>query len=77
MITHDVLPYEIVGGVPAKHIGFRFEQDTIEKLEKLQWWNFSDDIITQNIELFSPFIDVQSDKKVMKKLEALCRLGGK
>lgn len=38
VVTKDVLPYEIVGGVPAKHIGWRFDQETIDKIEKSEWW---------------------------------------
>lgn len=39
VVTKDVPPYAIVGGVPAKVIKFRFEQDTINKLTALEWWN--------------------------------------
>ena len=39
VVTKDVKPYEVVGGVPAKLIRKRFDEETIELLEKLQWWN--------------------------------------
>lgn len=39
VVTKDVPPFAIVGGVPAKIIKFRFDQDTINKLTALQWWN--------------------------------------
>lgn len=39
VVTKDVEPYTIVGGVPAKPIRKRFDQETIGKLESLQWWN--------------------------------------
>lgn len=42
VVTKDVKPYEIVGGVPAKHIKFRFSEDTINKLLEIKWWNFND-----------------------------------
>ena len=38
VVTKDVCPYEIVGGVPAKHIGWRFDQETIDKIEQSSWW---------------------------------------
>jgi len=38
VVTHDVKPYEIVGGVPAKHIGWRFDKTKQEKIEKTKWW---------------------------------------
>ncbi|MHC1727619.1 MAG: CatB-related O-acetyltransferase [Syntrophobacteraceae bacterium] len=41
IVTRDVLPYEIVLGVPAKHHRFRFEPKIIERLLKLEWWNYT------------------------------------
>lgn len=40
VVTKDVESYSIVGGVPAKHIKYRFEIEQIEELEKIKWWNF-------------------------------------
>lgn len=39
VVTKDVEPYSIVGGVPAKHIKYRFNSDQIDFLMKMQWWN--------------------------------------
>lgn len=52
VVTKDVPPYAIVGGVPAKVIKYRFEPKQIEFLEKLQWWNWSEATILKNAELF-------------------------
>lgn len=52
VVTKDVPPYAIVGGVPAKILRFRFSEDVIEKLEELQWWNMSEDFLKKNISLF-------------------------
>lgn len=38
IVTKDVPPYAIVGGVPAKIIGHRFDEETIEKLLEMKWW---------------------------------------
>lgn len=43
VVTKDVAPYMIVGGVPAKIIRPRFDDLTIERLLKLQWWRFHKD----------------------------------
>lgn len=40
LVTKDVPPYTIVGGVPARIIRRRFPEDTIAKLLKLQWWEW-------------------------------------
>lgn len=49
VVTKDVEPYTIVGGVPAKPIRKRFDEQTIEKLEKIGWWNWNEEQIRQNI----------------------------
>lgn len=49
VVTKDVEPYSIVGGVPAKEIRKRFSPDLIEKLQSLQWWNWSQDKIKKSL----------------------------
>lgn len=39
VVTTDIEPYSIVGGVPAKEIRKRFSNDDIDFLKKLEWWN--------------------------------------
>ncbi|AKN33415.1 acetyltransferase [Clostridium carboxidivorans P7] len=41
LVTKDVPPYTIVGGMPARIIRKRFEDSVIEDLLKVQWWNWS------------------------------------
>ena len=52
VVTKEVPPYAIVGGVPAKVIRYRFSQDVIDRLMELKWWDKEDRIIKENIELF-------------------------
>ncbi|MGQ0827064.1 MAG: CatB-related O-acetyltransferase [Bacteroidota bacterium] len=52
VVTKDVEPYSIVGGVPAKIIKYRFSQDQIEFLQNFKWWNKDLEWIKSNKDLF-------------------------
>ncbi|KAB6082662.1 MULTISPECIES: CatB-related O-acetyltransferase [Bacteroides] len=47
VVTKDVPPYTIVGGMPAKEIRMRFDKDTVDRLQELQWWNWNIEKITR------------------------------
>ena len=49
VVTKDVPPYTIVGGVPAKTIRRRFDEDTIRELLRLRWWDWPEEMIKENI----------------------------
>ena len=57
IVTHDVSPYSIVVGVPAREIRKRFSDTEIECLLESEWWNKSEEWIKENIIYFS---DVQN-----------------
>lgn len=52
VVTCDVPPYAIVAGVPAKVIKQRFSNNEIEFLEKLEWWNKSDEWLKEHAKYF-------------------------
>lgn len=52
VVTKDVPPYSIVGGVPAKVLKYRYDDDTIKFLLKSEWWNRPIDWLEANYELF-------------------------
>lgn len=50
VVTKDVMPYTIVGGVPAKPIRKRFSDEVVQKLQEMKWWDWSKERIAKNIE---------------------------
>lgn len=53
VVTKDVLPYSIVGGVPARHIRYRFSPEVIADLLGIAWWNWPQDLILERAEDFA------------------------
>lgn len=52
VVTHDVEPYAVVVGVPARPIKKRFSDEIIEKIEKSEWWNWSHEMIKERYDDF-------------------------
>jgi len=53
VVTGDVPAYSIVGGNPAKVIRYRFDDETIARLEQIAWWNWPADKISTNLALIT------------------------
>ena len=49
LVVKDIPPYAIVGGVPARVLKYRFDEDTIAALMKIKWWEWSERKIRRNI----------------------------
>jgi len=52
VVTQNVSPFEIVGGVPAKHIRFRFSPEEIDKIQQSAWWNKDETWLKNNAASF-------------------------
>lgn len=58
VVTGEVRPYAIVGGVPARELRRRFDDRQIELLLELRWWEWPDELIRDNVDLLcSPDVD--------------------
>ena len=60
IVTKDVKPYQIVAGNPAKQIRKRFDDEMINKLLNIKWWNWEHEEIERSIELmYTPSVFVE------------------
>lgn len=57
VVTKDVPPYAIVGGVPAKIIKYRFNPQTIEKLLKFDFKNINKEYVNNNLEFLYSYVE--------------------
>lgn len=64
VITKDVEPYSIIGGNPAKLIKKRFDDETINQLLELKWWELEDPYINQ----MSPYLCSSNFKEYLPEL---------
>lgn len=49
LVTRDVPPYGIVGGNPAKLIGWRFEEHERDALWRIRWWNWDKETVLARV----------------------------
>jgi virginiamycin A acetyltransferase len=66
VVTHTVPPYAIVGGCPARVIKYRFSDQQISQLLEIRWWDFPEDLIMSNKDLFQ--LDIEEFLNQIKKL---------
>jgi len=68
-VVKDVLPYSVVGGNPAHHIKFRFDEEIIDLLLKLKWW----DLPTKDIRQLNSDLCAVPDAKKLTEIVKIYR----
>lgn len=53
VVTHDIPSYAIVAGVPARILRYRFDQETIDALNRSQWWDWSESLLRKYASYFN------------------------
>lgn len=66
VVTHDVEPYSIVVGNPAKFLRYRFGPVERENLLKAKWWDLPEEIIKENKDLFTTSMTEEISKEIYK-----------
>lgn len=70
VVTKDVPPYAIVGGVPARIMGFRYDKETISFLLQTRWWNMPLDWFPRHWQLLTDmkkFREYFEDRRAMER----------
>ncbi len=66
VITKDIPPYAVVAGNPGRIIKFRFSDDIIDRIIKLNWWDLDDSVIINELESFRDGDIIQTLNKLEK-----------
>lgn len=67
VVSKDVEPYTIVGGNPARVIRKRFDDEMIDLLQRLKWWDMNEDSLVEILPMLCNN-DLDSVKKQIRKL---------
>lgn len=77
VLTHDVPPYTVAVGVPARVVKKRFTDEIAEAIEQISWWNWSHETIRSRLADFSGPVEefVEKYNRVSEETE-VARNGG-
>lgn len=64
VVTKDVPPYAIYGGIPAKLIKYRFNTEIIANLLELEWWSFPKDRLRKYAPVFASKVDIETIERI-------------
>ena len=71
VVTKDVPPYSVVVGVPARVVRQRFEPEGCQKLLDSRWWQLSDSVLSNNLELFQQPLDSKNIDQIIASLKKI------
>ncbi len=69
VVTHDVEPFSVVAGVPARVLRYRFPPELAERLRDVAWWTWD----TRDIARHSDALSADLDESVLDVLEEAAR----
>lgn len=67
VVVKDVPPYSIMGGVPARLIRYRFDEEICERLLRIAWWDWPREMVKQA----APLLNKKLDEQVIEDLEKI------
>ena len=70
VVTHDVPPFTIVVGAPARVLRKRFSDEIIDSLAELEWWNWPSNVIREHKDLI---FEESLDQRAIERLRAIAR----
>ena len=65
VVTHDAPDYSVVAGNPARCVGHRFNNDIVDCLLKVRWWDWDDEKVRANARFFSTDISMMSAEQIL------------
>ena len=71
VVTRDVPPYAVVGGVPARVIRYRFSPDVQQAIEESRWWELPENSLRQHLSLFQKEHLTAEDVRALHGLQAV------
>ena len=69
VVVKDVPPYAIVGGNPAKLIKYRFSDNVISKLSKLNWADFDENTLYEYVDSLYNEVNDENVDQILSKLK--------
>lgn len=69
LVTKNVPPYAIVGGIPAAIIKYRFNQNDINYLLQLQWWYKSENWLEEHVKYFSDIVKLKEIEELNESIK--------